>query len=169
MSKVQYGRTKRCKSLAPRTGIRCAKDRNHPGLHANEAEGIPSTFWPGVPISPGMPPTPEQRLTRWWMAHAKEEVDRTVPKAIEYSSTDLADIGHQLARTAGREVDSEEAAELGIFFYLQGKLSRWAGAIAQGKRPSDDTIFDIGVYCRMAQRIRDVGGWPGIDDAEQES
>jgi hypothetical protein len=28
---------------------------------------------------------------------------------------------------------------------------------------SDDSLFDIGVYVRMAQRIRHSGGWPGID------
>lgn len=108
------------------------------------------------------PPNPESQLTDWWLELATDEAARTVPKAVEYSATDLADIGHVLARTAGRTVSDEEAAELGVFFYLQGKLSRWAGAVAQGKRPSDDTIFDIGVYCRMAQRIRQFGNWPGV-------
>lgn len=115
----------------------------------------------GLPDAPDQTNTMRSVLADWWMTQAEAEIEATVDKAIEYSSTDLVDIGRTLARTAGREVSDEEAAELGIFFYLQGKLSRWAGAIAAGKRPSDDTILDIGIYCRMAQRVRDVGGWPG--------
>lgn len=113
------------------------------------------------PDAPDPTNTMRSVLADWWVTQAETEVEATVDKAIEYSSTDLVDIGRTLARTAGREVSDEEAAELGIFFYLQGKLSRWAGAIAAGKRPSYDTIFDIGIYCRMAQRVREVGGWPG--------
>jgi hypothetical protein len=106
----------------------------------------------------------EIELRGFWFDMAEKEATAIVPKALEYSATDLADIGHVLARTAGRTVSDEEAAELGVFFYLQGKLSRWAGAVAQGQRPSDDTIYDIGVYCRMAQRIRQAGSWPGLEE-----
>lgn len=102
-----------------------------------------------------------EQLASWWHARAQNEIDRTVPKAAEYGSTDLRDIGRDLADCMGRDVTNEEATELGIFFYLRGKLSRWVDAIKRGDRVSDDTIFDIGVYCRMAQRNRDVGGWPG--------
>jgi hypothetical protein len=112
--------------------------------------------------------TPEQELTEWWVRLAETEVERTVPKAIEYSATDLTDIGHDLARTAGREVDDEEAAELGVFFYLRGKMARWVGAVIAGQRVSDDTLFDIGVYVRMAQRIREKGSWPGTIKAKEE-
>jgi hypothetical protein len=108
-------------------------------------------------------PTPADLLRRWWLDLAEVEVERTVPKAIEYSSTDLVDIGRDLARCMGREIDDEEAAELGVYFYLRGKLARWTGAITNGERISDDTLFDIGVYVRMAQRIRLTGEWPGVD------
>lgn len=104
----------------------------------------------------------EVELRGWWFDLAEREIEGTVPKAIEYSSTDLVDIGRTLAYCMGRQVSDEEAAELGIFFYMQGKLSRWAGAIKTGKRVSDDTLFDIGVYVRMTQRVRAAGGWPGI-------
>lgn len=105
--------------------------------------------------------SPEDRLRDWWFEQAETEIQRTVPKAVEYSSTDLTDIGHDLARTMGREVSDEEAAELGVFFYLRGKVARWVGAVIAGQRVSDDTLFDISVYCRMAQRIRATGAWPG--------
>jgi hypothetical protein len=105
----------------------------------------------------------EKALGDWWLDKAKDEVERVVPKAIEYGSTDLRDIGRDLAECMGREVTDEEATELGIFFYLRGKMSRWIDAVKRGDRPSDDTIYDVGVYCRMAQRNRDAGGWPGVD------
>jgi hypothetical protein len=104
----------------------------------------------------------EAALTAWWMNKASEETSAVVPKAVEYGATDLRDIGRDLADCMGRVVTDEEATELGIFFYLRGKLSRWVDAVKRGDRPSDDTIYDIGVYCRMAQRNRDVGGWPGL-------
>lgn len=104
----------------------------------------------------------EGLLTEWWMDKAEEEVRRTVPKAVEYGALDLIQIGQDLAATAGREVSDEEAAELGVYFYLRGKMARWTDAIISGRRVSDDTLFDIGVYVRMAQRIRDAGGWPGL-------
>ena len=104
----------------------------------------------------------ENLLTEWWMDKAEEEVRRTVPKAVEYGATDLRDIGRDLAAMAGREVTDEEAAELGVYFYIRGKLSRWTDAVIRGDRVSDDTLFDLGVYVRMAQRIRDTGGWPGL-------
>lgn len=107
------------------------------------------------------PIDPEEELRAWWFNKASSEIDATVPKAVEYGSTDLIDIGLMLARTMRREVTEEEAAELGVFFYLIGKIARWQSAIERGERPSDDTLLDIGIYVRMAQRIRESGGWPG--------
>lgn len=104
----------------------------------------------------------EALLTEWWMDKAEEEVRRTVPKAVEYGALDLIQIGQDLALTAGREVSDAEAAEMGVYFYVRGKLARWTDAIIRGDRVSDDTLFDLGVYIRMAQRIRDAGGWPGL-------
>lgn len=104
----------------------------------------------------------EALLSGWWMDLAEEEVRRVVPKAVEYGALDLIQIGHDLALTAGRQVTDEEAAEMGIYFYIRGKLARWTDAIARGDRPSDDTLHDLGVYVRMAQRVRHSGGWPGL-------
>jgi len=108
----------------------------------------------------------QPELARWWAERAEEEIRRTVPKAIEYGSTDLVQIGRTLADTLGRQVSDEEAAELGIYFYCVGKLARWSDAVRRGERPSDDTLFDLGVYVRMAQRVRDAGGWPGHPSEE---
>lgn len=108
---------------------------------------------------------PGAELAEWWRDQAEAEIGPTVDKAIEYGSTDLIDIGMMLGRTIGRDINEEEAAELGVFFYLIGKIARWQSSIQRGERPSDDTLFDIGVYVRMAQRIRESGGWPGVEKA----
>jgi hypothetical protein len=101
-------------------------------------------------------------LSQWWHDMADKEVEAVVPKAIEYGSDDLTEIGTLLARHMGREVEADEAAELGIYFYMLGKMARWTAAVREGRRVSDDTILDIGIYDRMVQRIREVGAWPGV-------
>lgn len=97
-------------------------------------------------------------LEGWWIAKAQEEIERTVPKAVEYSSSDLVDIGRGVL---GEGRTDEEYAEAGVAFYALGKVSRIMGAIREGRRPSDDSWFDLGVYARMAERIREFGSWPG--------
>lgn len=114
----------------------------------------------------------ENLLRDWWMTKAEVEVQRTVPKAIEYGAYDLTRLGRTMvdvmnhrARESGqdpREFTDAEVAELGVYFYVEGKLGRWYDAILNGRQVSDDTLFDIGVYIRMAQRIREAGGWPGV-------
>lgn len=103
----------------------------------------------------------KDELTLWWLGRAKAETDMVVDKAIEYGATDLVDIGHQLARTAGRTICDQDAAEWGIAFYALGKVSRIMAAIAEGRQPSEDSWLDLGVYARMAQRVKQCGGWPG--------
>jgi hypothetical protein len=103
-----------------------------------------------------------QELVTWWTDLAVFEADRTVPKAIEYGADDLIEIGHALAAVSGKDLEPDEAAEWGIYFYMIGKIGRWTAAVRDGRRPSDDTIFDIKVYATMVQRIRAAGGWPGV-------
>lgn len=103
-------------------------------------------------------------LSKWWKGRVLAEIDATVPKAIEYGSHDLIEMGRTLAYVMKRDgISDEEAAELGIWFYQLGKMGRWTNAIRNQTRVSDDTLLDIGVYAKMAQRVRDAGGWPGVD------
>lgn len=123
------------------------------------ADGI----WDGrSPLKAGQPTTRADKLRLWWISQARLESSMVADKAIEYGATDLLDLGQQLGQTMGRKLTDTEAAELGCFFYLLGKFSRWKSAVSEGRPVSDDTITDIGVYCRMVQRIRQAGGWPGI-------
>ncbi len=134
--------------------------------------GMPLTSWQKwamVGALAGRSTTDADRLAAWWRRTAEAEIEQTVAKAVEYGSTDLIDIGRSLARVAGREVDDEEAAEMGVFFYLEGKLSRWRSTLERGDRPSLDTLLDIGVYARMAQRIRYAGSWPGTEEEETDA
>lgn len=103
----------------------------------------------------------EEELMSWWMQQAETEANRTIPKAVEYGSNSMLDLGRSLARTMHRTVSDEECMELACFFYIQGKMGRWLDAIVAGRRPGDDTPFDIGVYAKMVQRIRESGSWPG--------
>lgn len=107
-------------------------------------------------------------LATWWSLRASAEIGAVVAKATEYgghgAAIDLIQIGQDIAMVCGMgKVTDEEATELGIYFYLRGKLARWTAALSEGRRVSDDTLHDIGVYVRMAQRNREVGGWPTGD------
>lgn len=99
-------------------------------------------------------------LTDWWMHRAQEEIEQVGPKAVEYGPNSMIEVGRAMGRMSGRDLSDEEAIEVACMFYISGKLGRWVDAVAHGKRPSDDTIHDIGIYIKMAQRNRDVGGWP---------
>lgn len=113
----------------------------------------------------------KDELRQWWMDIAAEEADKAVSKADEYGSYDLVLLGRVMADMTGfpvvdGESTDETYAELGIMFYIQGKLARWVGAVVEGRRVSDDTLQDIATYTRMVQRVRAVGGWPwGTDGA----
>lgn len=107
---------------------------------------------------------------RWWFQVAQDEIEAVMPKAIEYGSRELTAMGHDLANSQGRVVSDEEATELAVWFYALGKMHRWSAAVVRGERVSNDTLHDLGVYCRMVQRIRTVGTWPGLyADASKES
>ena len=105
-----------------------------------------------------------EELMRWWVKSAHDEIASMTAKMVEYGgggrAEDLLQIGHTLATTQGRKVTDEEATELGIYFYLVGKMARWTAAVVDHDRPSDDTLHDISIYTRMAQRARVAGGWP---------
>lgn len=102
-----------------------------------------------------------EELRGWWLEQARDEAEEAIIKADEYGAGDLLDLGRTMARIVGQPgLTDAEAMELGVFFYLRGKIARWSSAIEEQHPVSDDTIKDILVYARMAQRIRYLGGWP---------
>lgn len=96
----------------------------------------------------------------WWLATATTDIESIAPKSAAYGSNSLEQLGHKMAKLAGRSVTSEEAQELGCWVYAVGKLERWTDAVMRGDRPSDDTLVDLAVYTTMARRIRENGSWP---------
>lgn len=104
-----------------------------------------------------------EELAAWWRAYSEREIQGVVPKAAEYGSGDLASIGRKLAVFKGIQetISEERAIELGIYFYIEGKLARWFDALLTDRQVSQDTLHDLGIYTKMAIRNRQVGGWPG--------
>jgi hypothetical protein len=108
-----------------------------------------------------------EALSAWWIEHAQAEIDMVVPKAIEYGSVDLKVMGealvHLLPKAVLADMDRTEKEKVGqemaCAFYALGKVARVFGAFEQGRLPSVDTWLDLGIYCRMAQRIRETGVW----------
>lgn len=101
----------------------------------------------------------KQTLQEWWLEHARREIEATLPKVEEYSASDLNIMGAALEEMGQAPVNA--GVEAAIAFYVLGKVSRLVGGLSEGKVPSEDSWFDIGVYARMAQRVRETGGWPG--------
>lgn len=96
-------------------------------------------------------------LETWWKDKAEAEIELTLPKVKAYSSVDLEIMGAALAD------DRKQGVEAAIAFYALGKVSRIVGSL-QEDRPTEsreDSWFDLGVYSRMAQRVLEVGSWPG--------
>ena len=102
-------------------------------------------------------------LAEWWRLQAEAELDKTLPKVREYSAVDLEIMGAAMLAGPGVRIRRPQGfgIEMAIAFYVLGKVSRAIGAYQEGRQPSDDTWFDIGVYARMAQRVREEGTWPG--------
>jgi hypothetical protein len=105
-----------------------------------------------------------EELLTWWRDTCEGDAQRTIPKAIEYGSIDLNIIGFALGECIPtlkeqRREGSTEAAEMGIAFYLLGKIARMVSAYSEGQAPSDDTWMDVTVYSMMGRRVRDRGSW----------
>lgn len=105
----------------------------------------------------------------WWTELTESDVGRTTPKMLEYSGddqkgVDMVAIGREMADMGNLKCpegvdEAQWLAEIGIHFYIRGKLARSMAAFRSGKMPSDDTVFDIRIYSVMWQRCRDVGFW----------
>lgn len=143
---------------------------DRPGIWSKEAIHARVTAGAEPDTEPSEPPA-LTALRQWWVGQASEEIEPMLAKMTEYGgmgrAIDLSEIGRGLVHSGVKApkftTASEEEAwyqELGIYFYLLGKFARWTAAIAEGRRVSDDTLHDISVYVRMAQRVRHSGGWP---------
>jgi hypothetical protein len=103
-----------------------------------------------------------QELTTWWYTQAQKEIEGVIDKAIEYGAADLKVMGTAMLRLMkdGDNQPERVGLELAVAFYALGKVARLFGAYERGELPSDDCWADLGIYCRMAQHIREAGRWP---------
>ena len=102
------------------------------------------------------PPLPE-----WWRQLMEREIGRVMPKVEEYGATDLAVMGRALVALLPPPMQNEAVGmEMACAFYALGKIGRIVSSYATGKLPREDSWHDMGVYARMAQRIRETGRWP---------
>lgn len=109
---------------------------------------------------------PGDKLTEWWLQTTIADINKTVPKAVEYGgsmegSADLHVMGDNLAVLLGWDQASEQVKqELGVWFYTQGKSARLISNYRHQEPGKSDTWFDITIYSLMARRIQEIGRWP---------
>lgn len=115
----------------------------------------------GIPASDEEPQPSSYELLDWWEKHAKVSAERTVPKAIEYGSTDLEWMGRiLLGMVKSKSSHPGVEVEMGCAVYALGKLLRIIAALCDGVEPSVDSWFDLEIYATMAQHAREFGSWP---------
>jgi len=109
----------------------------------------------------------QAELMIWWLKTAYEDFVRTVPKIDEYGGTmnigsaDLILIGENLAVLLGMHNASDAVKqELGVWFYMQGKVARLVSNYHKQEPGKADSWFDATIYCMMARRLQEVGRWP---------
>jgi hypothetical protein len=135
-------------------------------LVPTEAERLAAAAAESTPVFDSLGSEIADQLSDWWQQESTADMLATVPKAIEYGSSDLKAMGQQLvalhpnvtAMDAGER--DRVGQEMAIAFYLLGKITRLFGAYERGGSPSDDTIHDVTVYSMMFRRVRATGGWP---------
>src|SRR3546814_1306884 len=91
-----------------------------------------------TPTEPGQDPIYDD-LHQWWVDLATVEADKVVPKAVEYGSHSMTELGHEIAKLSNRKLTDAEAIELACYFYIKGKMGRWSDAIVAGKPVCNDT------------------------------
>lgn len=96
------------------------------------------------------------RLIEWWLATAQADAEACIPKAIDYSSSDLLAIGTSLIPPTS----DQRRIEAAIGFYAHGKSARIVGAYVDGRDASDDSWHDLSVYSMMGRYTRRYGQWP---------
>lgn len=125
------------------------------------------SFTGQLPWSRQCPEGVDPELFGWWMDTAYEDLVKTAPKAAEYGgrsagpATDLILIGRNLAELLDmHDAPDSVLMELGVWFYMQGKVARLVADYQQKRPGKADTWFDAEVYAKMARRIQAAGQWP---------
>jgi hypothetical protein len=97
---------------------------------------------------------PAVDLLEWWMDTTRRDADGYIKKAEEYGSYDLHVTGEVLLHAMKNPPKGVDPREVGVVFYLLGKIARAVSAYEDGRTPSDDTWHDVVVYAMMARLFR---------------
>lgn len=152
------------KGCAVDHGVRLRPDPppGRPGAERGAGPGLrccDNGFFGVVHVCQKQKPTPLP-LDEWWRSACESDLRATVPKMEEYGASDLVAIGRDMADLAGwKGLTEPQYCEIGIAFYLRGKIARVMEAYVLKRFPSDDTWHDITVYSIMGRAARERGGW----------
>ncbi len=100
-----------------------------------------------LPLEGDTAPDGVKQLAEWWLDETRNELDSVIPKALEYGSADLKVIGFALSQMIGEPKDVSND-ELGIAFYVLGKVARLVGGYADGRKPSAAWTGRLARRCR---------------------
>jgi hypothetical protein len=100
-----------------------------------------------------------KELMEWWKEQTEAELTMLLPKVSSYGAVDLEIIGHAMAGIAGLELTVSQTEQMGIAFYLLGKVTRILSSLQAGQQPNPDSWTDAAVYARMGLRANENGSW----------
>jgi hypothetical protein len=93
---------------------------------------------------------------------AEADLRRILPKAHEYSSSDLLMMGRMTAQMLGwGDATDAQCIEVACIWYATSKLTRALGAYSERREPDIDSLLDAASYITMGRRARECGEWPG--------
>ena len=99
-------------------------------------------------------------LFQWWTETSNNEAQSSIPKSVEYGVSSLKTMGDEIITMMPSEVGTRnDPTMVAIWCYVVGKLGRWSNAVRRGEQVNPDTLHDIAVYVKMAQRIQQTGTW----------
>jgi hypothetical protein len=102
-------------------------------------------------MSSGIIDPAAQELHDWWLDHSTNEIDGMIEKLMEYGTGDLYEIGRTMLGFFDpvRMEDHALCYEIGVMFYVVGKINRVISAAHKSEQASDDTWHDLAVYSKM--------------------
>lgn len=101
-----------------------------------------------------------ESLEKWWTETSAEEMERTIPKAVQYGSNSLELTGQMhLLMLPPEQRTRQLALAAACVDYTMGKVARMWAAILRGEMPQPDDYFDVTVYSKMLRHIGEEGEW----------
>lgn len=104
-------------------------------------------------------------VIEWIVRLVGDELEPMIRKAAEYGGADLEIMGGAMVALIDRSKFDPDTnwtklgIEMGLAFYQLGKISRMFGAWAEGRTPSEDTLYDNMIYSLMLRFVRRFGHW----------